>query len=737
MLGEPAVDWLRAELRAACPETLVVPNLLPAGHRPRARLDGGPDGGLVVAAGRLDAEKQFHHLVRAFGRVADRLPDWRVRILGDGALREELLAVARKLGLHDRVELPGTTSDMASEWARADVAVCSSLREGLPLVAQEAMAAGVPVVAYDCPLAVRDIVRDDVNGVLVPAGAEPALARAVLDLATDPERRRRLGDGALATAAEYDPDVVAATWDDVLGRAVARRRGRVPRGSEGEGGRGGSRATLVDPPTPAGVTGQETTPAEARGAVVAAVARIAAATSSDWFVVPAPFPAPPRVVVPHARRRAFLDALAGADLPPWLSAVDPPDHRWLERRGAPAELVAAVRHGATARLLLEPWQRRAGRRTLLAEGTAVHVEFWPEDETGTWHAPVPNGWVTTARPEHATATVEVAGVEVPTLPLLLGRTVDDVDVPVDVVFTWVDGSDPAWDERRRRRLAELGEPPGDPRSRGRARYADRGELRYALRSLHLFAPWVRQVHLVTDGQRPDWLADHPRVRVVDHREVLPAEVLPTFNSHAIETALHRVPGLSEHFLYFNDDVVLGRPLGPSAFFDGTGRAAVFRAAVPVGDDESAPERPHLAAALTNRKLLQEALGVTLRDQVAHSPYAHRVSVLREVEERFGDALRRTAASPFRSPSDVSLLSSLAQHYGLATGAAYWGEHAFRYVDLGNGAVRRTLDGLLRTRGLDSVCLGDNDRSGLPPDEVAALLADFLEQWVPLPAPWER
>ena len=100
-----------------------------------------------------------------------------------------------------------------------------------------------------------------------------------------------------------------------------------------------------------------------------------------------------------------------------------------------------------------------------------------------------------------------------------------------------------------------------------------------MRSVHLFAPWVRTIHLVTAGQRPDWLADDAaldgRVRVVDHREILPADALPTFNSQAIETALHRVPGLAEHFVYLNDDVFLGRAARPELFFSPGGGFAAF------------------------------------------------------------------------------------------------------------------------------------------------------------------
>lgn len=138
---------------------------------------------------------------------------------------------------------------------------------------------------------------------------------------------------------------------------------------------------------------------------------------------------------------------------------------------------------------------------------------------------------------------------------------EDVRFPIDVVYTWVDGNDPAW---RRRRSAYDGGYHAE--SANAARYISRDELRYSLRALEQNAPWVRHVHLVTDGQRPAWLNDsHPRLTVVDHSEIFadPA-ALPTFNSHAIESRLHHIKGLSEHFLYLNDDMFLGRPVTPQA-----------------------------------------------------------------------------------------------------------------------------------------------------------------------------
>lgn len=121
------------------------------------------------------------------------------------------------------------------------------------------------------------------------------------------------------------------------------------------------------------------------------------------------------------------------------------------------------------------------------------------------------------------------------------------DAAVDVVYTWVNGTDPAWQQQylRWRRAAPGGSGPGSADgSDDLRRFRDNDELRHSMRSVHMFAPWVRHIFVLTDGQVPAWLdLEHPRVSVVSHREVFPdASVLPVFSSPAIETHLHRIPG---------------------------------------------------------------------------------------------------------------------------------------------------------------------------------------------------
>ena len=185
-----------------------------------------------MAAGRLGGEKQYPQLVSAFALVADRLPGWRLRIFGEGPARTEIMRTVRRLGLWDRVELPGPTSDLASEWARASISAMTSRSEGFPLVMQEAMAAGVPVVSYDSPTGPRAIIDHEVDGLLVTLGSEQELADALLRLATDhraptPPRRRSATQGRdVRRHDDRGPvgrDLRSSAASLVLGRSWVRR----------------------------------------------------------------------------------------------------------------------------------------------------------------------------------------------------------------------------------------------------------------------------------------------------------------------------------------------------------------------------------------------------------------------------------------------------------------------------------------------------------------------------------
>jgi hypothetical protein len=316
---------------------------------------------------------------------------------------------------------------------------------------------------------------------------------------------------------------------------------------------------------------------------------------------------------------------------------------------------------------------------------------------------------------------------------------DTIVFPIDAVYTWVDDSDPAWQDRRARRL-ENGFRRRTDGATAASRYRSRDELRYSLRSLEEFAPWIRHVYLVTDDQVPGWLREEVDwITVVDHRDIFrdPA-ALPTFNSHAIEAQLHRVPGLSEHFLYLNDDFFFARPVGPRTFFHANGLPRFFFSSARIPWGEPLRSDPGVDAAAKNgRRIVWERYGVRLVQKFKHAPQALRRTFLEHLEQAYPE-ISVTAHHPVRALDDVSLPSSFAHHIGYLEGLAVPGSIAYDYFGLDDlPRVQDRFTHLLEHRDLDVFCIADAD---LPPAETA--LADemidaFMRAYYPLRGSFER
>ncbi len=138
---------------------------------------------------------------------------------------------------------------------------------------------------------------------------------------------------------------------------------------------------------------------------------------------------------------------------------------------------------------------------------------------------------------------------------------------IDFVVAWVDDSDPVWRAKRDKYLKKDHPNESIVNDIRDIRYRDWGLLKYWFRSVEKYAPWVNQIFFVTDHQIPEWLnLNADKIRVVFHEDFIPAQYLPTFSSHAIEVFFHRIPDLSENFVYFNDDMYLTDYVKASDFF---------------------------------------------------------------------------------------------------------------------------------------------------------------------------
>lgn len=401
---------------------------------------------------------------------------------------------------------------------------------------------------------------------------------------------------------------------------------------------------------------------------------------------------------------------------------------------------------------------------LLGKKFAVDVEFWakdqwreglhgqadftPEEISARYLSPRPNRLGRLLDLRRATFTEGDSALlgRFETLPESSGITtrmleetglklIDEVVNPIDVVYTWVDGDDPAWQRRR----AAHSTTPVHTESASSARFLSRDELRYSLRSLYAYTPWVRNVFIVTDDQVPPWLNEnHPGITLVSHRDIFgDATALPVFNSHAIESALHHIPGLSEHFLYFNDDMFIGNPLTPEAFFTPGGIMKIFPSQSRVQFGPHSPTDTPVDSATKNvRSEIFKEFGLTITQVMEHAPYSARRSILEEMEGLFSEAFQRTRVSKFRAPTDVNILSNFIQHYALASGRAVPSSLSFAYIGLAVPDLQARLARLLKERNRSAFCLNDTFSSPEELDSQREIVGDFLTEYFPVPGPWE-
>lgn len=217
LTGESAT-WLRQHTPAR--RIPVIPNAvtwpLPA-QPPHLPLPERAHGRrTLLAVGRMSEEKGFHLLIPAFQRLAPDFPDWQLTILGDGPDRPALQAQVAAAGLADRISLPGRAGNVGQWYAAADLYVMSSRFEGFPNTLVEAMAHGLPAVSFDCDTGPRDIIRHEVDGLLVPAGDVAALEAALRRLMGDAALRQQWGVRALEVRERFSVQRVTRMWEDLF-----------------------------------------------------------------------------------------------------------------------------------------------------------------------------------------------------------------------------------------------------------------------------------------------------------------------------------------------------------------------------------------------------------------------------------------------------------------------------------------------------------------------------------------
>jgi glycosyltransferase involved in cell wall biosynthesis len=187
-------------------QTSLVNELTPLTDRPKK----------IVAMGRLAPEKGFDLLIEAFGQIASRHPKWRLLIVGDGPKKLKLQSLIAERGLEERVELFGWSADPMSKFCEAQVSVMSSLYEGFPNALLEAMSCGVAAISFDCESGPREIIRHEVDGLLVPPNDVKALAKGLNRLLSNDDERCRLAERATEVRERFSKAKLFETWEQIF-----------------------------------------------------------------------------------------------------------------------------------------------------------------------------------------------------------------------------------------------------------------------------------------------------------------------------------------------------------------------------------------------------------------------------------------------------------------------------------------------------------------------------------------
>lgn len=216
VLTSESEDWIKSNTYAQkvsmIPNAVVYPLLA---QEPRVNSDN-TERKRLLAVGRLSEEKRFNYLIETFANLAASYPHWDLVILGEGALRSDLEQQIRKLSLEKRIFLMGRVGNVGEWYESADLYVMSSRFEGFPNTLIEAMSYGLPAISFDCDTGPRDIIRHEIDGLLVPAGNIVALTAALDKLMGDKTLRLKLAERAIEVRERFSIEKITQLWEQLF-----------------------------------------------------------------------------------------------------------------------------------------------------------------------------------------------------------------------------------------------------------------------------------------------------------------------------------------------------------------------------------------------------------------------------------------------------------------------------------------------------------------------------------------
>src|SRR5471030_338133 len=263
-----------------------------------------------------------------------------------------------------------------------------------------------------------------------------------------------------------------------------------------------------------------------------------------------------------------------------------------------------------------------------------------------------------------------------------------IDFPIDVVFTWVNDSDPEWQSRYQKYKALIDETSVGQHATDKARFSNHDELRYSIKSVERFLPWVRNIFIITDNQCPTWLQPNERIKIIDHAQIIEKQYLPTFNSHVIEAHLHKIPDLAEHFIYFNDDVFVARPLPPGHFFKNRGISSLFLSQKSLRSmQERGTNTPTLSASLQASDTFERDFKILIDTPLVHTYVPLRKSIFEEAWRLYETKINGFLSNKFRTNHDLNLATFFVPWLSYITGKATPARDICYYFNIRSTAAR--------------------------------------------------
>lgn len=294
----------------------------------------------------------------------------------------------------------------------------------------------------------------------------------------------------------------------------------------------------------------------------------------------------------------------------------------------------------------------------------------------------------------------------------LESKLNGIDKPVDVVFTWVNDTDDEWRERYVLANEQAQEDLG-LYAKDNARFENHNELYYSVYSVLTYLKWVNRIFIVTDNQTPDWIEeiDSNKITIIDHKQIIDSQYLPTFNSHVIEANLHKIPNLSEDFIYFNDDVFVARPLPREHFFSKNGNASMFLAKKSLAKmRKKGVMTPTLFACFNCQELLKEQYQVEVDMPLVHTYIPLKKSYYEQAWQLYENQITAFLPNKFRSNNDLNLASFLVPYLMFLEGCAVTRAEVCYYFNIRTANAMAQYNKLLakklRNEAPHSICAND-------------------------------